>query len=765
MPSVLVAIFVTAIVGVSQAEPPINIGLGDLGVGDGSYSSAGPDASYGVPGGAGGLIGGGGIGGGDVGGLSGYSGGQSFSSGYSVSSSNTGYDDGLSGVGGFSDGAGGHGHGEILATPAGKGVKYAGPIVYTNEKPPVIHFPPPPKPRKGSGHGKGGKGKGSKSHSIKYVPLPHHELPILIYQSDINPPIHVVSPPGNVISQEPPQASYGPPGGDYGVPSGPVVDYGIPEGKVVTGGSSFSQSTDYGVPDAPIQPQASYGVPSQASYGVPSQSSSSYGAPSQSSSSYGVPSQSSSSYGVPSQPSYEIPSQASYGAPSQSSYEIPSQISYGHSTSSFQSGSSKGAVDSIPTKSSYGPPKDSYGPPKKAASLPHIIYTGHPPIHIFQQPPIYMSAPKSSSTKSSYGSSSKGSSKGHGSQKGDHGHKGHHSKGEHGLHSLHSSIHNSLKSAFSSFHSSLPSLKASIHAGHSSHGHSHSHSKSSHKGKSNYVVAPKGWNKPPIIIYQGVRPPVTVYEKPAGDYDNTNIASGPISAPTTTIVQQHHHTGSPIALTEPVSSSLVLEGPISLEHAHVAGTDAPGNPAAHNVDITYGIQRLSPEVGNLVDPRYNNGQFATSRTIWIPNYSLPEASEGQTGQQPALYISDLTSAGQQFQILRRSDILDETILSGVSALKAEHENQGVSSNEAHKLSIPSAEYVSEQSSRSGVVGGQSQQLHARIEVLPTFLSTANEKTLGSIPVSYSSVIVTSAGASGASPSFTNPSNEPTSKTS
>lgn len=25
-------------------------------------------------------------------------------------------------------------------------VKYAGPIVYSDEKPPIIHFPPPPKP-------------------------------------------------------------------------------------------------------------------------------------------------------------------------------------------------------------------------------------------------------------------------------------------------------------------------------------------------------------------------------------------------------------------------------------------------------------------------------------------------------------------------------------------------------------------------------------------------------------------------------------------
>jgi hypothetical protein len=30
------------------------------------------------------------------------------------------------------------------APPAQPTVKYGGPIVYTGEKPPIIHFPPPP---------------------------------------------------------------------------------------------------------------------------------------------------------------------------------------------------------------------------------------------------------------------------------------------------------------------------------------------------------------------------------------------------------------------------------------------------------------------------------------------------------------------------------------------------------------------------------------------------------------------------------------------
>jgi hypothetical protein len=31
------------------------------------------------------------------------------------------------------------------ATGGAKGIQYAGPIVYTNERPPIIHFPKPPK--------------------------------------------------------------------------------------------------------------------------------------------------------------------------------------------------------------------------------------------------------------------------------------------------------------------------------------------------------------------------------------------------------------------------------------------------------------------------------------------------------------------------------------------------------------------------------------------------------------------------------------------
>jgi len=71
-------------------------------------------------------------------------------------------------------------------------VKYGGPIVYSGEKPPIIHFPPPP--RETTAYGHGGKGGGSPP-AIKYVPLPHHDLPVLIYTSDNQPPIRVVHTP------------------------------------------------------------------------------------------------------------------------------------------------------------------------------------------------------------------------------------------------------------------------------------------------------------------------------------------------------------------------------------------------------------------------------------------------------------------------------------------------------------------------------------------------------------------------------------------
>uniref|UniRef100_A0A0K2VIB4 Uncharacterized protein n=1 Tax=Lepeophtheirus salmonis TaxID=72036 RepID=A0A0K2VIB4_LEPSM len=70
-------------------------------------------------------------------------------------------------------------------------IQYNGPIVYSNEKPPIIHFPPPPNLSNKDAHNK----LSLPNQPVKYIPLPHHDLPVLIYQSEKQPPIHVVHPP------------------------------------------------------------------------------------------------------------------------------------------------------------------------------------------------------------------------------------------------------------------------------------------------------------------------------------------------------------------------------------------------------------------------------------------------------------------------------------------------------------------------------------------------------------------------------------------
>jgi hypothetical protein len=52
----------------------------------------------------------------------------------------------------------------------------------------------------GGGYG----GYGGSPPAVKYIPLPHHDLPVLIYQSVDKPPIHVVHTPA-------PQKQYSPP--------------------------------------------------------------------------------------------------------------------------------------------------------------------------------------------------------------------------------------------------------------------------------------------------------------------------------------------------------------------------------------------------------------------------------------------------------------------------------------------------------------------------------------------------------------------------
>ncbi|CAF2741002.1 unnamed protein product [Lepeophtheirus salmonis] len=82
--------------------------------------------------------------------------------------------------------------GTIFLPRYSESIQYNGPIVYSNEKkPPIIHFPPPPNLSNKDAHNK----LSLPNQPVKYIPLPHHDLPVLIYQSEKQPPIHVVHPP------------------------------------------------------------------------------------------------------------------------------------------------------------------------------------------------------------------------------------------------------------------------------------------------------------------------------------------------------------------------------------------------------------------------------------------------------------------------------------------------------------------------------------------------------------------------------------------
>jgi len=75
---------------------------------------------------------------------------------------------------------------EVRSDDYSKPIKYGGPIVYSNEKPPLIHFPRPPLEAFSRSQSYGSRGKGSKKPppNIQYVPLPHHDLPVLIYNPE-----------------------------------------------------------------------------------------------------------------------------------------------------------------------------------------------------------------------------------------------------------------------------------------------------------------------------------------------------------------------------------------------------------------------------------------------------------------------------------------------------------------------------------------------------------------------------------------------------
>lgn len=84
---------------------------------------------------------------------------------------------------------------QINRTPikAKKPIRYIGPVVYSNLPPPVVIFPPAPEVPKGP--------YTSPPRPVQFVPFPYNELPVLIYKSTHNPPIHVVNQNNKLTSQ------------------------------------------------------------------------------------------------------------------------------------------------------------------------------------------------------------------------------------------------------------------------------------------------------------------------------------------------------------------------------------------------------------------------------------------------------------------------------------------------------------------------------------------------------------------------------------
>ncbi|GFQ84911.1 uncharacterized protein TNCT_309561 [Trichonephila clavata] len=79
-------------------------------------------------------------------------------------------------------------------------VKYKGPVVYSNLPPPVLYFPNfPPKPEISS------RGD-SDEKRVEYVPFPYKDLPLLVYQSENQPPVHVVEKSQKQNAAQPQQA-------------------------------------------------------------------------------------------------------------------------------------------------------------------------------------------------------------------------------------------------------------------------------------------------------------------------------------------------------------------------------------------------------------------------------------------------------------------------------------------------------------------------------------------------------------------------------
>jgi hypothetical protein len=240
-----------------------------------------------------------------------------------------------------------------FSSPSLKGIRYAGPIVYTNEKPPVIHFPPPPPVSTAKNFQGIAKGK-----SVKYVPMPTHDLPILIYTSDVSPPLHVVSKQQSGSVQ--PKGNRDHVQGEYSNPrptfsSQPIKQYSSSKARPK---KTESYRTVEPYPEKSTSQSTPRGTQSfyerfplaQSIKDLLGRSGSSFKA-------------------------YMSPSAATRT-------KVPKRKQSYNEDAILGEFSTKNEVVTKPRSS-----------PKQASPLPHIIYTGHAPIHIFNQSPVYV--PKS----------------------------------------------------------------------------------------------------------------------------------------------------------------------------------------------------------------------------------------------------------------------------------------------------------------------------------------------------------------------------------
>lgn len=206
-------------------------------------------------------------------------------------------------------------------------VKYKGPVVYTNLPPPVLYFPKFPEHPKLSNRGSSGD---SEDKRVEYVPFPYKDLPLLVYQSQNQPPVHVVEKTSKQDSEK--ENTGTGPQSNPGYQSGPAV-YRVAE----------NNEYDNEEADSTNHPQALIPNPSEKfiNVGLSTSQVPPISSPNQQIISIGVTSiqppggdlhsQSSSTHSIPShipQQSNDFYSQVQYsGSQNNENFQYPSQIS------------------------------------------------------------------------------------------------------------------------------------------------------------------------------------------------------------------------------------------------------------------------------------------------------------------------------------------------------------------------------------------------------------------------------------------------------